>query len=56
MPRARLLGENPKPLRVWLPKDLYEWLKRRAEEEGVEVAKVVRKIFLEARRREMNGD
>ena len=55
MPKNLLLGKNPKRLVIMLPDWLYEWISEKARKEGVEKSKVVRKILLEAMRRETGG-
>ena len=50
--RTAFLGQKPKKLSFMIPEWLYHWLKKKAETEGVEMAKVARKILVEAMRRE----
>jgi len=53
--RTAFLGERPKKLSFMIPEWLHDWLKKKAEAEGVEMAKVARRILLEAMRRETGG-
>ena len=55
MPKNLLLGEHHKRLVVRVPDWLYEWISKKARKEGVEKSKVVRRILLEAMRRETGG-
>ena len=50
--RSLLLGKNPRILTLRLPDWLYDWVKKKAEAEGIEMAKLVRKYLLEAMRKE----
>ena len=53
MPRSAFLGDDPKLVKVLLPKHIYEWLKKKAEEDYTSISRVVRSIIAEKWREEM---
>ncbi|MEM2257802.1 MAG: hypothetical protein QXU87_04080 [Candidatus Caldarchaeum sp.] len=54
--RKAILGDNPKTLKILVPAELYDYIRARAEREGVEIARVVRQLIFEAKRREQGGE
>lgn len=56
MPRKAILGDNPKFIKVLVPHELYIFLQKKAEKEDVELARVVRKILIQAMKGEKQNE
>lgn len=54
MPRKAIFRNGCQKITIRFSKEVYEWLRKKAEEEGTEIAKIVRKCIFEAMRREKN--
>jgi len=56
MPRKAIFEKGVVRMTLRLPPDVYQWVRKKAEEENIEISRVIRKCIYKAMREEKQNE